>query len=31
LARQEAALRARATELERQYMALTHYPIGLEI
>lgn len=31
LARQEAALRARATELERQYLALTHYPIGLEI
>jgi len=31
LARQEAALRVRATELERQYLALTHYPIGLEI
>jgi len=31
LARQETILRARATELERQYLALTHYPIGLEI
>jgi len=31
LARQEATLRARAMELERQYLALTHYPIGLEI
>jgi len=31
LARQEAALRVRATELERQYLALTRYPIGLEI
>ena len=27
LARQEAALRVRATELERQYLALTHYPV----
>jgi len=31
LARQETILRARATELERQYLALTHYPIGLEV
>jgi len=31
LARQEEALRARAAELESQYLALTHYPIGLEI
>lgn len=31
LAQEEAALRAQATELERNYLALTGEPLGLEI